>query len=200
MRISLFLIAATLLPGVFLMQASGGATVVVIDFEGAVADAPGAKDAITKITTFRDEQVKAITAKQKEAQDLESRLRVQGGTLNEAARTKLTQNLETTRTTIQSMGEEAQKKLAELEQQLIAPIEQKTATAVRAYAGEHGVKIVLDASTLQSGLVYVHDTTDITTEIIRPIATDLQNAGQQNAALRSERHLNRRWLNFDIGN
>jgi len=198
MRISLFLIAATLLPGVFLMQASGGATVVVIDFERAVADAPGAKDAITKITTFRDEQVKAITAKQKEAQDLESRLRVQGGTLNEAARTKLTQNLETTRTTIQSMGEEAQKKLAELEQQLIAPIEQKTATAVRAYAAEHGVKIVLDASTLQSGLVYVHDTADITTEIIRRIASDLQNPDQQNASLRSERHLNRNWLDFSM--
>jgi Skp family chaperone for outer membrane proteins len=98
------------------------------------------------------------------------------------------------------MGEEADKKIAELRQNLIAPIEQKTAMAVRTYADEHGVKIVLDASTLQNGLVYVHDTADITTEIIRRIASDLQNPGQQNAALRSERHLNRRWLDFDIGN
>jgi Skp family chaperone for outer membrane proteins len=189
-----------MLPGIFLMQASGGSTVVVVDFERAVTDAPGAKDAITKITTFRNEQLAAIGAKQKEAEDLENRLRVQDRALTPAARTELTRNLETTRSSIQSMGEAAQKKLAEMQQQLIAPIEQKTAMAVSAYAAEHGVKIVLDASTLQSGLVYVHDTADITTEIIRRIASDLQNPARQDATLRSERLLNRNWLDFNLGN
>ena len=42
--------------------------------------------------------------------------------------------------------------------------------AVTAYAAEHSLKIVLDASVLQSGIVYFHDTADITTEIIRRIA------------------------------
>ena len=87
-----------------------------------------------------------------------------------------------------------------MQQQLIAPIEQKTAMAVSAYAAEHGVKIVLDAATLQGGLVYVHDTADITTEIIRRIASDLQKPGQLDASLRSERVLNRKWLNFSIVN
>src|SRR5262245_27336548 len=161
MRTSLFLAAATLLPGIFLMQASGGPTVAVIDFERAVSEAPGAKDAITQISEFRTNQMAAITAKQKEAQDLENRLRVQDRTLTETARATLTQNLETARTEMQSMGEDAQKKYIELQQKLMAPIEQKTAMAVSAYAAEHGVRIVLDASALQSGLVYVHDTADI---------------------------------------
>jgi len=200
MKTTSFLIAATLLPGIFLMQASGGPNVVVVDFERAVSDAPGAKDAITKISAFRDEQLAALNAKQKEAAELENRLRVQERTLTEAARTQLARNLETTRTAIQSMGEAAQKKIAEMQQQLIAPIEQKTAMAVSAYAVEHNVKIVLDAATLQSGLVYVHDTADITTEIIRRIASDLQNPAQQNAALRSQRLLERNWLDFRIGN
>ena len=200
MKTTSFLIAATLLPGIFLMQASGGPNVVVVDFERAMSDAPGAKDAITKITAFRDEQLAALNAKQKEAAELENRLRVQERTLTEAARTQLARNLETTRTAIQSMGEAAQKKIAEMEQQLIAPIEQKTAMAVSAYAAEHNVKIVLDAATLQSGLVYVHDTADITTEIIRRIASDLQNPAQQNAALRSQRLLDRNWMDFRIGN
>jgi Skp family chaperone for outer membrane proteins len=200
MKTSLFLVIATLLPGIFLMQASGGTTVVVVDFERAVTDAPGAKEAITQITTFRNEQLAAITAKQKEADDLESRLRVQDRALTETTRTQLTRNLETTRSTIQSMGEEAQKKISELQQKLIAPIEQKTAMAVNAYAVEHGVKIVLDASTLQSGLVYVHDTADITSEIIRRIASDLQKPNPQDASLRSERFLNRKWVDFNIGN
>jgi Skp family chaperone for outer membrane proteins len=200
MKTILFVVLSALLPGVFLMQASGVPTVAVIDFERAVSEAPGGKDAITKITTFQNEQLAAITAKQKEAADLENRLRVQSRDLTETARTQLTSNLETARTNIQTMGEEAQKKITEMQQQLIAPIEQKTAMAVRAYATEHGVKIVLDAATLQNGLVYVNDTADITSEIIRRIAMDLQNPTQRDASLRSERLLNRKWLEFSLGN
>src|SRR6185295_20300217 len=96
--------AATLLPGIFLMQANGGPTVAVVDFDRAVSDAPGGRDAISKITAFRNEQLTAITAKQKEADDLEDRLRTQERVLTNDARTQLTRNLETTRTTIQTMG------------------------------------------------------------------------------------------------
>ena len=198
MKTTLFVVLSALLPGIFLMQASGVPTVAVIDFERAVSEAPGGKDAITKITTFQNEQLAAITAKQKEAADLENRLRVQSRDLTETARTQLTRNLETARTNIQTMGEEAQKKITEMQQQLIAPIEQKTAMAVRAYAAEHGVKIVFDASALQNGLVYVNDTADITSEIIRRIAMDLQNPPQQDASLRSERLLNRKWMEFRV--
>ncbi len=98
------------------------------------------------------------------------------------------------------MGEDAQRKIAQMQQELLVPVEQKTATAVSAYAAEHGVKIVLDASALQSGLVYVHDTADITSEIIRRIANDLQKPGQQDASLRSQRLLNRKWLDFSVSN
>jgi len=199
-KTSLVLALATLVPGMFLMQANGGPVVAVIDFERAISEAPGGKDAITKITIFRNEQLAAITAKQREADEIENRLRVQDRALTPDARTQLSRNLDTTRTSIQSMGEDAQRKIAEMQQQLIAPIEQKTAMAVTAYAAEHGVKIVLDASSLQSSLVYVHDTADITTEIIRRIATDLQKPNQQDASLRSQRLLNRKWMDFNIGN
>ena len=182
------------------MQANGGPAVVVVDFERAVADAPGGKDAITKITAYRNEQLAAISAKQKEAEEIETRLRVQARTLTEETRTQLTRNLETTRTTIQTMGEEAQKKITELQDQLIAPIEQKTAMAVNVYANERGVKIVLDAASLQGGLLYVHPTVDITTEIVRRIASDLQKPMQQDASLRPQHLLNRNWLDLNLKN
>src|SRR5262245_46577754 len=101
MKTSFFLVLAGLLPGVFLMQANGGPTVAIVDFERAVGEAPGGQDAIAKLTAFQNEQLAAISAKQKEAADLENRLRVQSGALTESARTQLTRNLETTRTTIQ---------------------------------------------------------------------------------------------------
>jgi Skp family chaperone for outer membrane proteins len=182
------------------MQASGGPAVVVVDFDRAVSDAPGAKEAITQLTNFRNEKVTALNAKQKEATDLENRLRVQGNTLSEAARTQLTRTLETTRDAIQTLGEESEKQIADMRTKLIAPIEQKTAIAVTAYAQEHNVKIVLDAATLQNGLLYVHDTADITTEIIRRIAADLQNPTQQDATIKSQRILNRKWMEFSLGN
>jgi len=45
--------------------------------------------------------------------------------------------------------------------------------------------------------VYVHDTADITTEIIRRIASDLQNH-RDHASLNSEKLLNRTWLKADL--
>lgn len=197
MKTILVMAMATLVPGIFLMQANGGPTVAVIDFDRAVSEAPGAKEAITKITTFQDEQVAAINAKQKEASDLETRLRVQERTLSDAARTQISKNLETTRTNIQTMQEDAQKKLLQMRQELLAPVEQKTAMAVSGYAAEHGVKIVLDASALQSGLVYVHDTADITSEIIRRIASDLQAPKNLHADARTEKLLSRNWMDFN---
>jgi Skp family chaperone for outer membrane proteins len=198
MKTTLLLAAATLVPGLFLMQASGGASVAVIDFARALSEAPGAKDAISKITAFQKEQLTAIEGKQKEADDLENRIRVQGNVLVETTRTQMTRDLQTARTAIQTMGQEAQQKLAQMEQELLRPIEQKTSMAVTAYANEHSVKIVLDASTLQSGLVYFHDTADITTEIIRRIASDLQSPAKLNASGESQRFLDRKWVDFSM--
>jgi Skp family chaperone for outer membrane proteins len=198
MKMTLFVAMATVLPGMFLMQASGGSTVAVIDFDRAVSEAPGAKDAINKLTSYQNEQIAALGAKQKQADEIENRLRVQNRELSESARTELAKNLEAARTSMQTMQEEAQKTMAKMRQDLLVPIEQKTAMAVGTYATEHGVKIVLDASTLQGGLVYVHDTADITTEIIRRIASDLRTPNQMRASAKSEQLLNRNWLNFKI--
>jgi Skp family chaperone for outer membrane proteins len=197
MKTTLFLTIVTLVPGLFLMQASGNSSVAVVDFERAVTEVPGGRAAIEKLNTFSNEQMTAITKKQQEAEALASRLRTQDRALSEATRTQLNNDLRTAEASLQTMTDDAQKKLAEMRQQLLAPVEQKTAMAVSAYANEHSVKIVLDASALQSGLLYVHDTADITTEIIRRIATDLENH-RKHASLQPDKLLNRDWLKLDL--
>jgi len=198
MKTTVLLAMATLIPSVFLMQASGGSSVAVIDFERAVSEAPGGRDALDKLNTFRNEQMTAIEKKQKEADDLANRLRTQDRALSPTARTQLTKDLETAQTSVQTMADDAQKKLGQMQQELLAPISQKTAMTVSAYANEHSVKIVLDASALQNGLVYVHDTADITTEIIRRIASDLENHRDLSASNRSDKFLNRTWVKFSL--
>jgi hypothetical protein len=88
-----------------------------------------------------------------------------------------------------------------LEQELLGPVQQKTANAVRTYAAEHSLKIVLDASALQGGLVYVHDTADITTEIIRRIALNMDGTnakGRLKDTAIGQIRLNRPWADFTI--
>ena len=45
MKTTVLLAAATSVPGLFLMQASGGSYVAVIDFERAISETPGGKEA-----------------------------------------------------------------------------------------------------------------------------------------------------------
>jgi len=114
----------------------------------------------------------------------------------------MARDLDSARAEIQTMEQNAQDKLDQMQDQLLRPVQLKAATAVRGYAAEHGLKIVLDSSVLQDGLFYVHDTADITTEIIRRIATDLNKSGDaQTAAVTEtpqERILHRTWsgVNF----
>jgi hypothetical protein len=113
----------------------------------------------------------------------------------------LARDLDAARANIQSMGQDAQEKLDQMQEQLLRPVQLKTATAVRGYASEHGLKIVLDASVLQDGLFYIHDTADITSEIIRRIAADLNKSGAQTASVLEspqERSLHRIWSDVNF--
>jgi hypothetical protein len=63
-----------------------------------------------------------------------------------------------------------------MRQQLLAPVEERTARTISTYANERGFKVVLDASALRDGLAYVHDTADITTEIMRRLVADMRKS------------------------
>jgi Skp family chaperone for outer membrane proteins len=201
MKARVFMAVAALVPGMFLMQASGGTAVAVVDFQRAVAETPEGKAAIAKLTTFGTEQQTAINKKIKEADDLEARIKAQDSLRSEAARTQLAHDLDAARANIQSLGQDAQDKFDQMQEQLLKPVQVKTASAVRGYASEHGFKIVLDASVLQDGLFYVHDTADITSEIIRRIAADINKSGAQNASVvesPQEKSLHRMWSNVNF--
>jgi Skp family chaperone for outer membrane proteins len=152
------------------------------------------------MSAFETEQRTAISQKIKEADELEAQILAQNAVRSEAARTQMTRDLNAARASIQTMGESAQNKLDEMDQQLLRPVQLRTVTAVRGYAAEHGLKIVLDASVLQDGLFYVHDTADITSEIIRRIASDLNKSEEQHASFETPRQkiLHRTWSSSNL--
>ena len=89
MKVRTLLAIAALIPGTFLVQASGGTTIAVVDFRRAVEETPDGKSAITKLTAFGTEQKTAIEQKIKEANDLESQIRAQNGVRSDAARAQM---------------------------------------------------------------------------------------------------------------
>jgi len=185
----------------FLVQASGSPAVAVINFDRVVAEAPGGRDALTKLNAFSNEQRTAIEKKQKDAQDMQDRLLAQDRVLSETARAQLIRDLDAAQTSIQAMGDDAQKKIMQMEQDLLGPVQLKAANAVRTYAVEHSLKIILDASTLRDGLVYVHDTADITSEIIRRIALNLESPTPEDKLAQfpiGRIRMNRPWVEFQI--
>src|SRR5215831_19594902 len=119
MKTSVLVAIATLVPGLFLMQASGGSSVAVIDFERVVTAAPGGKDALDKLNAFTNDQRAAIAKKQQEADDLANKLRTPDRGLSETARTQLNKDLQTAEATLQTMADDAQKKLAKMRQELL---------------------------------------------------------------------------------
>ena len=183
MKVRTLLAVAAVVPGMFLVQASGGATVAVVDFQRAVVDTPEGKSAVSKLTAFGTEQETAIQEKIKAAEALANQIRTQKGVRSDAAIDQMTRDLDAARANIQSMGEEAQKKFDQMQEQLLGPVQLRTANAVRGYANEHGLRIILDKSVLGDGLFYVHDTADITSEILRRLAADLSRPEGQHAAL-----------------
>jgi Skp family chaperone for outer membrane proteins len=202
MKVRALFALAAVVPGMFLVQASGGATVAVVNFQRAVLETPEGKSAISKLTAFGTEQQTAINEKIKAAEELQNQIRTQRGVRSDAAIDQLTRDLDAVRANIQTMGEDAQRKFDQMEEQLLRPVQERTATAVRGYASEHGLKIVLDASVLRDGFVYVHDTADITSEIIRRIATDLNRPEGQHAALAEtpqQKIIQRTWNGVNFG-
>jgi outer membrane protein len=200
-RTRLLLSLAALVPGVFLMQSTGSASVAVVDFERAIADTPEGKDAINKLNTFSTERRTAIENKLKQAEDLASRIRAQGNVVSDNARAQMSRDLQAAQTELETMQEDARNRLNQMRQELLNPVEAKTVRAVTAYANERGLKIVLDASALRNELIYVHDTADITSEIIRRLVADAGKSGPSNVLLAPRdslevhmaRSFNRKW-------
>jgi Skp family chaperone for outer membrane proteins len=163
------------------MQSTGSSSVAVVDVDRAVEETAG-KAALAQINEFAAQQKDAIDKKAKEAEALETRLRVQDRALSTAARDQLAKNLADAQAAVEKMSDEAQKKLDEMSQNLLGPAQQKTIEAINNYANQNSIKVVFDRSILRNGLVYVNDTADITTEIIRRIAANLENPNQNKDA------------------
>jgi outer membrane protein len=141
----------------------------VIDFERAVTSTAEGKKAAEQFQGEISKRQNVMQQKNKEGQDIQTKLQTQDKVLSEAQKADYTKKLEALQTELTREIEDAQRELGDMQQKLFAPIAQRVQQAIKDYATENGFGVVLDTSSQNNNIMHWSDVADITTEIIRRV-------------------------------
>ena len=172
-RLSVLLTVA-LAPAIVLAQ--GTPKIAVVDFERAVVESAEGKKASAQFNAKVEEHRSKIEAKQKELEDIQTRLATQQRALSEAAIADLNRNLQRGQTDLTRMNEDAQRELEGYRNELLRPISETAARLLEAYAAEQSYTVIFDLSNPQTNIVYASDTLNVTAEVTRRIDAALAQA------------------------
>ena len=171
-RASFVMVLVLLLPLVSLAQAPANAPaskVAVIDFNRVVTESANGKKAVT---SFNGEVAKLQTefeSLQKQIADNEEKLRTGQNVLSDAVKADLSKKIETDNTLLTRKNEDAQKIVADKQNELFGPVAQIAKAVLDKYAAEAGYSVVFDTSSQANNIIYHNEVADITTEVIRRV-------------------------------
>lgn len=88
-------------------------------------------------------------------------------TASESAKADMQRQLEQIEERYTMFQQNSNKEMQELSEKLIAPVQDKIAKAIKAVGDEKGYAYILDVATQQSPIVYIHDTTEDATPLVK---------------------------------
>ena len=147
--------------------------IAVVDLQRAIEGTSDFKEAAQEWTLAMTAQTGDLSAKQEELRQAEDRLANGEEDLTDRARTELGRTIDRLQREFDRMNTDVQNDLNGLREQLILPITVKVDQAVRTFAEENDLVLVLDVSNPQVGLVLTNRTVDITDTIISQIEKPL---------------------------
>ena len=142
-----------------------GAKVAYINVQLIANTSAEGKAATAKIQEFNKKKVAEIQAKNKQAQDLQTKLQQGGSVLSESARAQTEKELQKLQRELQGMQEDAQQEQEEITQKLQAEFQTKLNPIIDQVASEKGLHAVFDA--MGAGMVWANPGLDITAEVIK---------------------------------
>jgi outer membrane protein len=148
---------------------AGASKIAVVDFERAVTGTADGKKAAEQFQGEIAKRQTAMQAKNKQGQDIQTKLQTQDKVLSDAQKAEYTKQLEALQTELTRDNEDAQRELGDMQQKLFAPIADRVKQAIDQYAAENGFGLVLDTSSQYNNIMHWSDVADITTEIIRRV-------------------------------
>ena len=160
----LALLAALAAP-VAAQQAARPLKVGVIDPELIVAQSARGKVALERLNKERDQRLAEGNRMRQEIADLQKRMTDGRLSLGQDKLKQLNDEIEEKTIGIQRYGENAQREMQKLEQELMDPIEEQILRVINQVGAEQGYTLIFKK--FQSGLVYADESADLTASVIQ---------------------------------
>ena len=163
------LLIGTLLMSPVTLDAQSVSKIGVINLAQAVETSAEGRKAAEQWTARMTERTVEVQAKQQELVASQQKAQTPAPEASEAELLQLSREVERLTTDLNRLNEDIDLELNALRQELLIPITAKVDQAIATYAEENGFTLIIDSSNPQSGLIYIQDVADITTEIIRRV-------------------------------
>jgi outer membrane protein len=142
-----------------------GSKIAYINVQLIANQSAEGKAATARIQEFNKKKVAELQNKNKQAQDLQTKLQQGGSVLNETARAQTERDLQKLQRELQGMQEDAQQEQQQMTDKLQAEFQEKLNPIIDQVATEKGLHVVFDA--MGAGMVWANTGLDITAEVIK---------------------------------
>jgi outer membrane protein len=150
-------------------QAARPLKIGVIDPERIVQESARGKQAIERLNKERDQRLAEGNRMRQEIADLQKRMNDGRLSLGQDKLKQLNDEIEEKTIGIQRYGENAQREMQKLEQELMDPIEQQILRVINQVGEEQGFTLIFKK--FQSGLVFADESVDLTPAVIQRFDT-----------------------------
>lgn len=137
----------------------------VIDPERIVAESARGKQAVERLNKERDQRLAEGNRMRQEINDLQKRMNDGRLSLGQDKLKALNDEIEEKTIAIQRYGENAQREMQKLEQEIMDPVEEQILKVINQVGAEQGYTLIFKK--FQSGLVYASEAVDLTPLVIQ---------------------------------
>jgi outer membrane protein len=142
-----------------------GAKVGYIDIQLIASNSTEGKAAAQKIKAWDEAKTKELQAKNKQAQDIQTKLAQSSGILSESARSQSEKELQKLQRELQAMQEDAQQERQDLTAKLQGEFQDKLNPVIEQVATEKNLHLVF--SVRDSPIVWAYSGVDLTAEVLK---------------------------------
>jgi outer membrane protein len=147
------------------VPAAAQMNLAVIDVQRVVTESDPGKEALSQLKELSDKKIQEGQALQQEMASLRDQLNKQRFTLSEEKLQGLTKQLEDGQIALQRFEDDAQRDLNEARRRTLGGLEEQIMPVINEVGEERGLTLIFNK--YQSGLVFAHESVDITDDVIR---------------------------------
>lgn len=150
--------------------------VVVVDFEGAVVQSVEGKKASEKFNATAQAKQNDIEKRQKDLDEQQKKLQNGARTLSDTAKAELQRDIDRKTTELQRIGEDAQKEMQAIRDELLRPIAERATRLLNTMAVEQGYTLVVDVSNPENNVIWANPKNDVTADLIKRVDAETASA------------------------